>query len=76
MKLIDTERLKSFLIRIKDLFVTKAQYNGTVLYESDTPNFNDITLYDNAGNYKYLEVYAGTDDGHHLFLKFLIQMAK
>lgn len=69
MKLIDTERLKSFLTGIKDLFVTKTQYNGTVLYESDTPNFNDITLYDNVGNYKYLEVYAGTDDGHHLFLK-------
>ena len=44
-------------------------HSETVLFESSTVNYNDITLSDSVVNYDYIEVFGETTEGHLLYIK-------
>lgn len=44
-------------------------HNETVLFESTTVNYNNITLSDSVANYDYIEVFGETTNGHLLYTK-------
>lgn len=45
------------------------KHQTKILYQSDNPNFGDITLNDDLSNYSFIEIYCETSDGVDLYQK-------